>query len=199
MEKAVLWSESVKKAFYGYVAYLVLDKVIGPMASAGDMASNFASMAQGKGGGDLIGADTVVGILALAAFVYYFLGIKGMKESAVETALAEGTEKIYKGALLGIIGTVVGLIPLIGLIGGLVSLVGFIFMLMGFNSVRKTNLSAEAAKGAQQLYLTMVLTIVAAVVGLIPVLGGIIAAIISIITVIYAILGWKNFSLSTLE
>lgn len=196
MSNSALWKESVNKAFYGYLGYTLLSGIVGAIVGMADMASAVASLANGGGGGSSLGL--ICDILALAALVYYFLGIKGMKESAVGTVLAEGTANLYTGALLGVIGALVGIIPLIGMVGGLVKIVGWVFMFLGFGKIRKTNLSGLAAKGAQQLWLMMLLTLIGAVIGLIPLIGTVIGLIISIVVLILAFLGWKNFSNSTI-
>lgn len=197
MGNNALWVESVKKAFYGYVGYVLLSGIIGSIAGLASTASSVVSMARG-GGDSGLGLDTICSILAVVAFVYYFLGIKGMKEAAVGTELAEGTANLYTGALLGVIGAVVGIIPLVGLVGGIIEIVAWVYMLLGFGKIRKTSLSEAAAKGAQQLWLMMLLTLIGAVIGLIPVLGTVIALILSIVALVYAFLGWKNFANSTI-
>lgn len=196
MGNTTLWKESVNKAFYGYVGYALLSGVIGSIAGMADTASSVSSMMNGGGGGSSMGL--ICDILALVAFVYYFLGIKGMKEAALNTEIAEGTANLYTGALLGVIGALVSIIPLIGIVGDLAEIVGWVYMLMGFGKIRKTNLSGLAAKGAQQLWLMMLLSLIGAVIGLIPLIGGVIALILSIIALVYAFLGWKNFSNSTI-
>lgn len=196
MSNSALWKESVNKAFYGYLGYTLLSGIVGAIVGMADTASAVASLANGGGGGSSLGL--ICDILALAALVYYFLGIKGMKESAVGTVLAEGTANLYTGALLGVIGALVGIIPLIGMVGGLVEIVGWVFMFLGFGKIRKTNLSGLAAKGAQQLWLMMLLTLIGAVIGLIPLIGTVIGLILSIVVLVLAFLGWKNFSNSTI-
>lgn len=197
MGNSALWKESVNKAFYGYLGYTLLSGIVGTIIGMIGAASAVASLANGGGGGGMI-MGIICEILALVAFIYYFIGIKGMKEAAVGTEIAEGTANLYTGALLGVIGTLVGLIPLLGLIGGLVSIVGWVFMLLGFGKIRKTNLSGLAAKGAQQLWLMMLLTLIGAVISLIPLIGAVIGLLISIAVLVLAFLGWKNFSNSTI-
>lgn len=182
MSNSVLWTESVNKAFYGYLGYTLLGGIVGTIV--------------GLVGGFTMGI--ICDILALVAFVYYFLGIKGMKQASAGTTMAEGTANLYTGALLGLIAALIGIIPLVGMIGGLIGIVGWVFMLLGFGKIRKTNLSGLAAKGAQQLWLMMLLTLIGAVIGLIPLVGAVIGLIISIVVLILAFLGWKNFSNSTI-
>ncbi len=198
MEKSQIWKASVTKAFYGFLAYKLLGGVVGAIVGLASGAAGVASIINGGGGGALLG-PVLVGILALAGYVYYFLGIKGMKESAAETPMGDGTAKVYKGAMLGLVGTLIGIIPLLGFIGTILEIVGFVFMMMGFNSLRQLSLNELAAKGAHQLWLMMVLSVVSAVVSIIPLVGNILSLILSIVILALAFLGWRNFANSSLE
>lgn len=198
MENSKIWKASVTKAFYGFLAYKLLGGVVGAIVGLASGAAGIASIASGGGGGALLG-PILVGILALAGYVYYFLGIKGMKESAAGSIMGEGTAQVYKGALLGLIGTVIGIIPLLGFVGVILEIVGFVFMMMGFNKLRQLSLNAMAAKGAQQLWLMMVLSLVSAALSLIPLVGNILSLILSVVILVLAFLGWKNFANSELE
>ena len=60
-----------------------------------DSASSIASFASGKADFSLFDFSTIVNILAIVGFVYYFLGIKGMRDSAASTPLAEAYAKMY--------------------------------------------------------------------------------------------------------
>lgn len=198
MERSQIWKASVTKAFYGFLAYKLLGGVVGAIVGLASGAAGVASIINGGGGGALLG-PILVGILALAGYVYYFLGIKGMKESAAATLMGDGTAKVYKGALLGLVGTLIGIIPLLGFIGTILEIIGFVFMMMGFNSLRQLSLNELAAKGAHQLWLMMVLSVVSAVVGIIPLVGNILSLILSIVILALAFLGWRNFANSSLE
>ena len=196
--KSLLWKSSVNKAFYGYLAYTLLGGVVGAIVSLASGAAGVASLVSGGSGASLAG-PIIVSILALAGYVYYYLGIKGMRDSAVDTQMAEGTANVYKGAMLGLVGVIVKIIPVIGFVGTIISIIGFIYMMMGFNKLRKLSLTGLAAKGAQQLWLMMVLTIVGAVLGFIPLAGSVLKMICSLAVLFYTFFGWKNFSNSELE
>ena len=198
MERSQIWKSSVTKAFYGFLAYKRLGGVVGAIVGLASGAAGVASIINGGGGGALLG-PILVGILALAGYVYYFLGIKGMKESAETTLMGDGTAKVYKGALLGLVGTLIGIIPLLGFIGTILEIIGFVFMMTGFNSLRQLSLNELAAKGAHQLWLMMVLSVVSAVVSIIPLVGNILSLILSIVILALAFLGWRNFANSSLE
>lgn len=196
--KSQLWKASVNKAFYGFLAYTLLSGVVGAIVGLVSGAAGLASLASGGGGGGLLG-PIIVGVLALVGYVYYFIGVKGMRDSAVDTPLQDGTAKVYKGVLLGLIATIVDIIPLLGIVAFVLNIIAFVFMMQGFGILRKLPINELAAKGAQQLWLVMLLSLIGVIIGIIPLVGGVLSLICSIAVLVYAFLGWRNFSNSELE
>ncbi len=196
--KSLLWKESVNKAFYGFLAFTLLSGVVGGIVSLVSGAAGIASLASGGSGAGLV-MPLIVGILAIAGYVYYFLGIKGMKAASVGNVIEPGTSQIYTGALLALIGAVVDLIPLLGWVAAILSIISFVLMFLGFGKIRDLAVNSNAAAGAKQLWLAMLLGLIGAVIGFIPFIGGIISMIISIVVLVFGFLGWKNISNSELE
>lgn len=178
----LIWKSSVQKAFYGLLAYTLLSGILYTII---DMVADQP-------------LPIIVSILALVGYIYYFLGVKGMKASAVGSVMEKGAASLYTGTLLALIGAVVDVVPLMGWIATIIKVIGFFIMMSGFNNLRKVATNPLAAKGAKQLWIMMILTIVALILGLIPVLGDIVVLLISIATAILTFLGWKNFSNSEL-
>ena len=107
---------------------------------------------------------------------------------------------LYLGVLLGLIGSVVALIPFIGFLGTLCSFVGFIFMMIAFNKMKvSTTLPASAVSGSSKLFVSMLLALIGGVLGLIPIAGGILEAIMSIIVLIFGFMGWSAIAKSELQ
>lgn len=180
--KNLIWKSSVQKAFYGLLAFTLLSGFLGSLI-------------------DFLADEpipTIVSILALVGYVYYFLGVKGMKASAQGSVMEQGTANLYSGTLLALIGAIVDVVPLLGWVAAIIKIIGFFKMMSGFNSLRNVATNPLAAKGAKQLWTMMILTIVATVLGLIPLAGDIIEMLISIPALILTFLGWKNFSNSEL-
>lgn len=197
-QKKLLWKESVNKAFYGFLGQTLLGGIIGGIVSLVSGAAGVASLLSGGGGGALM-IPIIVGILALVAYAYYFLGIKGMKTASVGNVIEPGTSQLYTGALCGLIGALVGIIPLLGWAGGILEIISFVLMFLGFGKIRDLATNPNAAAGAKQLWLAMLLGLIGAVISFIPFIGGIISMIISIVVLVFGFLGWKNISNSQLQ
>lgn len=183
-QKQILWKEAVKKAFWGYLAATLFGGFLGGIFG-------------------LIFAWTIVvplifGIFALAGYVFYFLGIMGMKNTALGSSWGKATGNLFIGAILGLVALVIDFIPLMGWLSSIASIVGFVFSFMAFNELRKTSDDAELAGGSQLLWICAIVGIVAGafsiIIGWIPIVGGVFAILFSIADFILAFLGWKKIS-----
>jgi hypothetical protein len=186
-----LWKSGTLKAYYGYVAQLGIGVIGGIIL--GLMKPNALEMMAGQGSGYLI-MTIVLAILTVAAYVYFFMGIKEMKTAAVGTSLELATSRLYIGAILGICGNVLSAIPLISILsilGAIVSLVGFIFVWLGYDAMKKGAANEAAKLGGAKLSTTALLSVISAVVVFIPVIGWIAAAVINVIAIKFAYDGWK--------
>ena len=194
-----LWKSSVQKAFYGFIAFTVGGFLSG-IASAVDRASSVASFMDGELSLGPSLFSIIASLVVIAGYVYYFLGINGMKKSLAGTPDFPAANNLYLGVLLGLIGSVVALIPFIGFLGTLSSFVGFIVMMMAYDTmIVSMTLPALAVSGSSKLFVSMLLALIGGVLGLIPIAGGILEAIMSIIVLIFGFMGWSAISRSELQ
>ena len=191
-----LWNSGTKKAFYGYVGQLVISLVGGVIVSLSTLSSLAQSINSGKP--SLPIGVILVTLVTLGAYVYYFMGLNEMKKAAANTNLQEGASRLYIGALLGIIATVLGFIPMIGIVGSLVGLAGFIVTWLGYSSIKANATNAKAQIGGAKLSSSALFSVIGIVVGLIPVIGWIAALVLEILALVFAIQGWKALAESEL-
>lgn len=192
-----LWKSGTKKAYYGYVANLIIGLVGGIIISLSTLSAVAETVATGEVSYP-IGA-LLVGLAGIAAFVYYFLGVNEMKKAAASTALATGTNRLFIGAIIYIVAMALSLIPMMpAIVASLVELVGFIIIWTGYSEIKKNATDANAQLGGANLSTSALLSVIAAVVILIPVLGWIAALVLEIIALVKAIKGWKLLAESEL-
>lgn len=193
-----LWKSGTQKAYYGYVAQLIIGLVGGLVTSLATLGSAAASLASGEipTGSNIIGI--IIALISVAALVYYLLGINEMKQSAAETKLAVATNRLFIGACLAILGSVLGVIPVIGLVGSLVALAGFIVTWTGYAQIKDNATDENAKLGGTKLSTSALLSVIAAVVAIIPIIGWIATLVLEIIALVYAINGWKSLACSEL-
>ena len=193
-----LWKSGTKKAFYGYIAQLVISLAGGIIISLTTLGSVASSLASGDAPAGAIIMPIIVALLAVAGLVYYVMGVTEMKKAAANTNLAVATSRLFLGAVLSICGQVVAIIPVIGIVGSLLSLAGFIVAWTGYSQIKTNANDANAKFGGTKLSTSALLSVIGAVVAIIPVLGWIAGPILSIIALVFAIQGWKALANSEL-
>lgn len=143
-----------------------------------------------------IGALIVLGVLGIVGFVSVikvFITL-GQWKNAVDANDVPAVNKLKLAYLLTIIGVLVGLIPFLGFVAGILAIIASILLIIGYAGLKNsTTLPELARKGGKSLFIGAILSIVAAVVGFLPLLGWL-ATIISIIAWLLYILGWKDIA-----
>lgn len=136
-------------------------------------------------------------IAALVALIIYLkaLGIFGRSMDVEGT---KGVSKLKIAAWIGIVASAImlllGWIPLlgmvIGVIIGIVNIVAFIYEFMGYGDLtRSATLGSEGQLGAGKLRTSMIIGIVAAVIGIIPVIG-MVGGLLIIVALWFVFQGW---------
>lgn len=200
-----LWKSGTQKAFYGYAGQLLIGIVGGFIL--GLMEPDLVELAMGEGTGYYV-MSIIVGIASVAAWAYYFIGIKEMKEAAANTNMAAGTNRLYVACLILLGAAALGLcldffsdlesILVALVLIGIAELVGFILTWTGYAMVKNSATDANAKSGAELLCTSALITVIAAAIGLIPVLWWL-ALIGEIAALYYAFQGWKTLANSDLE
>jgi len=164
---------------------------------AGFLYSLFGSLASAAG---LFGSGGFLSVLKWICFVGliggYVLYLKGLGDfgNILGEADAAAVGKIRLGVILGIVAVVVGIIPVAGwIIGGILNIIAFIVMIMGFSALKgSATFPVKARSGASNLFMAMILNVVATVLGWIPLIGGVIGGIVGLIAFILIFVGWNN-------
>lgn len=189
-----LWKIGTQKAYYGYVGMLLIELIGGLIL--GMMEPSPLEVLMGEGSGYLA-TSIFFGTAAIAALVYYFMGIKEMKDAAVNSSIAEGTNRLFIAGILLVIGQFLGFF--IGALGSLVGFIGFIVAWSGYALIKKNAANANAQMGGDKLTTSALLSFVAALCAFIPAIGWIIAGVLEFVALYYALQGWKDLANSELE
>ncbi len=139
----------------------------------------------------------IVEIGVIAGYVLYILRLGDLR-TMVEEKERAAIGQIRTAAILTIVTAILGLFSLSGWIAGIINFAAFVIMLVGFNTLKKsTTMPEKARSGFNQLFIAMLLNIIA--VGLMTILSWIplvgivmatIAGILGIIGFIMVITGW---------
>ncbi len=109
---------------------------------------------------------------------------------------AQFVKKIRLGMILYVVAMALAFIPVAGgILTALVSIVAFVLLLLAYMNLKKSETFPETGrKGANTLFLAMILGVVAGVFFIIPIVGAILGGILLIVCFVMNILGWKKIA-----
>lgn len=200
-----LWKSGTQKAYYGYAGQLLIGIIGGFIL--GLMEPSVLEAAMGEGTGYYV-MGIIVSIATLAAWAYYFIGIKEMKEASANTNMAVGTNRLYVACLILLGSAALGLCLdffsdleslLVALVLiGIAEIAGFILTWTGYAMIKNSAANANAKAGAELLCTSALITVIAAAINLIPALWWL-ALIGEVAALYYAFQGWKALANSDIE
>lgn len=138
------------------------------------------------------GWDFASGAMMLLEIFGYILYLGGLKRfaSLLPGGDAASVMKVRTGAILTVIGVVVGHVPVLGWLPKLVLvIVGFVKMLGGYKRLSYSS-TFPATHGASTLHSALIVQLIGVLLGLLPVVGGVIESIADIIVFFMVISGW---------
>lgn len=131
-------------------------------------------------------------IASLVGLVLYIIGLGKFTQSLDAEGMA-GASKLKIAVWLGIAGAVIGLIPLLGtIVAGIIGIVAFVFEFLGYTALMKSDpLHQLGRDGAKTLRISMIIMVIATLIGIFP-LTGIIVGIITLVALWFIYKGWTN-------
>lgn len=129
-------------------------------------------------------------IASLVGVILLLVGL-GKMAKAMDAEGTAGIGRLKIAAWIGIVAAIIGLIPLIGgIIGGILCLVAFIFEFLGYGNLQHAQpLHMDGQLGAGKLRTSMILMMVAAIVGIIPFVG-MVGGFLTLIALFFIFQGW---------
>ncbi len=176
-----MWSKQTKAIFNGVLLIVI----------CGALYPIFKLLSFGGGMLSVIKYLLLAGIVV--GYVLYLLGLGGFGK-ILQPADSAAIGKIRIAVILVLVGALVGLIPIAGgFIDGILGLVAYILMLGGFSKLKSSSTFPQlACKGASLLFISTIILLVASVLGIIPLAGGIIKAIFNPVGYILMVMGWAK-------
>ncbi len=199
MKVTTLWREKGGNIFNA-VLIISLMPLIEAIVSLYDKIDNLSGIGymlmSGNIDGSMFGADAsdvVVPLLMVFAYVLYFGGLTGFAKLQ-KAADAHAILNIRKGTVWGLVSQVLNFIPVFGwFLAFVASVVAFFIMIGGYGSLKRSyTFPEEARRGAGRLRAAMIWSVVAAVLGIIPLIGFILEGIICFILFFVVLSGWSS-------
>jgi len=197
-QKNESWSLVTKTIFTGVLLYALAGILYAILSPIEAFSSAFSTISSLSGGGGFAGSSVLSilsYILLVGIIVGYFLFFKGLSDfgKILEPADATAIGKVRTGVLLALIAAVVALIPFLGWVSTIIGIIAYILMLLGYSALKSSQtFPAQARNGASKLFLSLILLVIGAVIGFIPVVGSFIEGALSIIAFILVLLGWST-------
>ena len=185
------WSHTTNSIFNAVLIFSIGTIVVGLL---GGLTVVFSMV----GAGVVFRVLTWIAEIAVAVgYVLYMIGLGNLR-SAVGEKEGVALGQIRTAAILSIVTAILGIFGIPAWINGIINFVAFVMMLVGFNTLKKSAAMPEKARnGFNQLFIAMLLNIIAigitVILGWIPLVGNIItaiAAILGIIGFVMVITGW---------
>ena len=183
------WSHTTNSIFNAVLIFSIGTIVVGLL---GGLTVVFSMV----GAGVVFRVLTWIAEIAVAVgYVLYMIGLGNLR-SAVGEKEGVALGQIRTAAILSIVTAILGIFGIPAWI--IINFVAFVMMLVGFNTLKKSAAMPEKARnGFNQLFIAMLLNIIAVgitvILGWIPLVGNIItaiAAILGIIGFVMVITGW---------
>lgn len=199
------WTQKTKAIWTGVLLYAIGGIVYGIISgiNAGvSTVSDVMSYASGGTGGGF-GFGDFLEYLVLAAiiigYVMYILGL-GNFATILGAKDAGSINKVRVSAIIIVVSYLWTLIGFWGWVASILNIVAFVYALLGYIELKNSGtFPAKGRKGASNLFLSMLLGVIASVIaivfGWIPILGvigGIIAGILQIIAFVLIFVGWSQ-------
>lgn len=132
----------------------------------------------------------MAGIAALIGLVVYLVGLGKLGQS-MDAEGAKGVSKLKIAVWIGIVAVIFGWLPLVGgIFAGILGIIAFIIEFLGYSNLRTSDvIQAEGRDGASKLRLSMIIMVVAALIGLFP-LTGLVESVLSLVALWFVFKGW---------
>lgn len=132
-------------------------------------------------------------VAALVGFIIYLVGL-GKLSRSLDDKGKSGVTKLKIAVIIGIIAALFGLLPLVGgIIAAIFRLIAFIFEFLGYTNLKNSEtLNEQGRSGASTLRVSMILMVLAVLLGLIPLMGSTIAGVLTLIALWFVFKGWRN-------
>ncbi len=189
------YKSAATKCFYGVIAFAVLG-IVGSAITAFCLDAIAMSMLSGSLPWYLI----VIPVLTAACYIYFIIGLSALAK-AVDANDTAAVKKLRVAAILTFITTLCGFLPYLILMSGslagsgfmtvalaIVGIIAIIFNFIGYVKLKKSE-TFPGRKGANLIFIAMIISLVASVFAIIPVVK-MIASIASMAVLIMMIIGW---------
>ena len=188
-----LYNKTVKLIFTA-VLVLAIASILQPFTSLLGGLQGFANDVTGGGVGFYQILRWIINVVVIGATVLFVWGLFNLK-SIVDGPEAQGAvNMVFLASAIAVLSAVLSFF-IGGILLALINIAVAVLYIIGYNNMKTApGLPEPAKQGAGLLFVGAVLQVVAAVIGIIPVIGPILGFLIIIAAFVLYIIGWKKVS-----
>lgn len=176
------WKSTVMNIIYSIIIYAVAGILAGVFGAFGTLNSTANAL------------KWVFFIIEIGGFVWYFMNLTKfitLQKNDADSAAVSGVRLAY---IISIVGVLLSMIPAVGWIFGLIcSIVSLVLLIINFGKLSNSTILPQGAKeGANLLKVSVIVSLVGAVLGIIPAVGWIFALLCGIVSIVLLFMGWSK-------
>lgn len=139
------------------------------------------------------------GLAAIFGFVIFIIGLD-MLRSGLDQPGQSGTNLMRIAAIIGAIASLFDLVPLMGWLSGIGFIASFIILLLGLLRLKNSAAIGLAGRnGATRLAIAMAVSIIAAIISILPFLGNFVASFFALAAMLLSFTGWLKIQEGIIE
>ena len=168
---------------------------IDSLLNSNSWMETFAGMMQGESMFDLFDVlGWLLGFLTIFGYVYFYILLSRFMYLQPHEADHEGVRRIRLSYILMVVALFAGFLGMLGTIAAFVIIIiSYIKMLSGWRMLKNSETyTMEARRGAAMLFKVAIFTLVAKVVGLLPLIGAPVEAVMLFILFFCTLAGWRR-------
>lgn len=141
-------------------------------------------------------ASATFGIFVIIGYYLFFKALDTFSNHQANDTDKENVLKVKSGYLLLLIGTFIDIIPIIGgFIAFVLYIISYVKLIGGYDALSKSYMLNDSCKqGFSTLKSCVIWTLIASVIGFIPIAGDIIEGLINLITFFIILTAWRNIA-----
>lgn len=180
------WQSTVMNIIWSIIIYMVAGILAGAFGSLGSVNSTSNAL------------KWVFLIVEIGGFVWYFMNLTKfitLQKNDADAAAVSGVRLAY---IISIVGVVLAFIPAVGWIFNLIcSIVSLILLIINFGKLSNSTVLPQGAKaGASLLKVSVIVSLVGAVLGIIPAVGWIFNLLCGIAALVLLFMGWSKVAVN---
>ena len=131
-------------------------------------------------------------VLSILGFIWVFVGYQKLGTSP-DTAVVAASKLLKIAAVMGVVASILDLIPLVGIFANVVFIVVLVIEIIGLFKFRgAVSIGSTGKSGITLILVGIVFSIISSLTAFVPFIGGSVASFIIILSILFTFYGWTK-------